>query len=441
MPQGSQVGNLEAVSDLGGLVHEIFASGVKPNVQAFSPTSQLFQQAGEGDYRIDGSLLEGAADLTYSGGAMGTDGDLPDHQYIDPGNWQTTPARIYVRRAVDNFVERRGQAGPGSYEDLLGRIFDQQWDAFGRAKIRHAIGTSNGTLCKVSSRTNSTVFVVKDGYGHAGTSPLMHLEAGMIIGWVDVNDSNTEAGAATISSIAYSTNTVTVDSGSTWEPGNTLEANDLIVNATTPDITTDYFDTEYTSAPNGLLDIVDPDADNSTVFNIAEATFPRWKPFRESSSTWDHLEVTEHFQKLRAKSTSPVTAQTHTCVLNGAPYAELARTMEGFQRQQQLGRTFEGGYQAVRVAGMDFLVDDYQLHDVMYTVSYEDLYAVDLDGEADYFAEDGSQFSRLADFDGKEWYVRHYLQCFADRRNRMGAITGITLSNVSASDYDPVPNY
>ena len=441
MALGSQVSGLEAITDLTGLVHEIYAGEVKPNVSAWSPTSQLFQQAGSGDYRIDGEKLVFSADLTYAGGAQGTDGNLPDHQYVDAVEGQTTPARLYVRRAIDNFIEKRAQKGPGAFGDLLGRMFDQMWDAFGRAQIRHAVGTSTGTLCKVSSRTSSTVFVVKDGYGHASTPPLMHLEVGMIIGWVDVNDSNTVAGAATITAITYSTNTVTVTTAATWEPGNDVAANDLIVMATTPNIATDYFTSEYTNAPNGLMNIVDPDSDASTVFNIAEGTYPRWKPYRKASSSFDHIEVTEHFRKLRAKSTSPVGPSTHVCVAQGAVVAELARTLVGFQQQTQLGRTFEGGYQAVRIANMDFIEDDWQLHDVLYTLSVEDLFTVDLDGEADYFAEDGSQFSRLADFDGKEWYVKSYMQSFSDRRNRHAALTGISLANVTAADFSPTPDY
>ena len=440
MALGSQVGNLEAITDLTGLVHEIYAGEVKPNVSSWSPTSQLFQEAGAGDYRMDGEKLVFSADLTYAGGAQGSDGNLPDHQYVDAVEGETTPARLYVRRAIDNFIEKRAVRGPGAFGDLLGRMFDQMWDAFGRAQIRHAVGTSNGTLCKVSSRTSSTVFVVKDGYGHAGTPPLLHIEPGMILNWVDVNDSNGLAGAGTVSAVTYSTNTVTVTTAGTWEPSATLAANDLIVNATTPNISTDYFASEYTNAPNGLLNIVDPDADATTVFNISQSTYPRWKPYRKASATFDHIEVTEHFRQLRAKSTSPVGPATHVCCAQGAVIAELARTLVGFQQQTSLGRTFEGGYEAVRIANMDFIEDDWQVHDVLYTLSVEDLFRVDLDGEADYFAEDGSQFSRLSDFDGKEWYVKSYLQNFSDRRNRHAALTGITLANVTAADFSPVPS-
>lgn len=439
MASRSQVGNLESVADgdLSGLVHEVYAGEVKPNVQAQSPTAQMFSQAGRGQYRLDGEKLVGSAQLTYSMGAMGTDGNLPDSQYTDSKEWEVTPARIYVRRAIDNFVEARGRKGPGAFDDFLERLYDQMWDAFGRTMIRHAIGTSDGTICKIDSRTDADTIEVKDGYGHVGTNPTMHLEPGGIIAWIDVSSSNAVGGAAEIDSISGTT--VNLVSSANWERNGTPASGDLIVQATTPNTTDSHFATEFQNAKHGVLDIVDPDANATTVFNISESNFPRWKPFREASSGFDHIELTEHWQKLRAQSTYPVGPQTHAVVMNGAPHAELARTLTGFQQDARLGRTFEGGYQAVRIAGQDIVVDDWWLHDVVLTLCLEDLFKVDLDGGADYFAEDGSQFQRLADFDGKEWYVREYCQYFSDRRNRHSALTGISLPNVTADDFNPSP--
>ncbi len=440
MAYGSQKANVDiAVTDLPGLIHEIYAGKVEPHVEAWSPTSQLFQDAGPGQYRIDGEKLVGSADLLFGGGGVHTSGELPDHELHDAVEWNITPCRRYVRRAIDNFIEARGASGPGTFQDISERIFNQLWDAFGRMRIRASVGSSSGTICKVSSRTSSTVFIVKDGYGHTATDPLMHLEAGMTIAWIDVDDSNTEAGAGVISSRAISTNTITMASAATWEPGNTLAANDLIVFATTGNISTDYFETEYDLCYNGLLSIIDPDEDASTVMGIAEGTYDRWKPLREASATFDHIEVTEHWRKLRAQSTSPVGPQSHICITNAAVVAELARTLEGYQQQQNLGREFVGGYTAVRIGNMDFIEDDFQIHDVLYTVCVEHLFNCKLGGEADYFSEDGSMYSRLADFDGKEWFVSEYGNTFSDRRNRHAALTGIAMTNVSATDFTPVP--
>jgi hypothetical protein len=442
MPLGSQQSNVEALTDIQGLVHEVFTQDVLPAVRWDSVTAQLMTTAGPGDYRYDGESLNGAIDLRRPHGAMATGGKLPDAMHQDAENWQTTPVRRYARGAVDNFVEAAAVRGPGSYADFGTRIFDQLWGAYSLMEIRHSVGGSDGVLCTVSSRTSSTVFVAQNGYGYAGANPLIMLEEGMVIAWHDASDSNNVKGAARIAALDYATNAVTVDSAATWEPGaDDLAANDIIVAATTNDTTADYFDTEYQQAKNGLLDIVDPGATATTVFNISEATNPRWKPYRLTSSTFDHIEVTEFVRKHAAKSTMPVTAATHTMVGHPALVAELARSLIGFQQQQQMGKVLEGGYQTVRIAGQwDIAEDEYQVPDVLYNLCMEDLFTVSL-VEAGYFEDDGSMYSRIADFDGKEFFTRDYGNSFSPRRNRHAALTAITLANVTASDFDPVPDY
>ena len=127
-------------------------------------------------------------------------------------------------------------------------------------------------------------------------------------------------------------------------------------------------------------------------------------------------------------------------VAHPAIVAELARSLVGFQQQQQLGKTLEGGYETIRIAGWDIAEDEYQLQDVLYNVCNEDLFTISL-VEAGYFDEDGSMYERISDFDGKEFYVRDYANSFSPRRNRHAALTGVTLSNVTATDFDPTPNY
>lgn len=441
MALGSQQGNVDALTDITGLVHSIFVGSVLPGVRWESVTAQLYMDAQEGDYRFDGQNLNGATDLLRPHGAIGSTGMLPDGNHQDAANWQTTPKRRYVRRAIDNFVGDAAVSGPGSFADLGTRLFDQMWGAWRLMEIRHAIGGSDGVICVVDSRTSSTVWVGKDGYNHTGTSPMMLLDENMVICWMDITASNAAAGAGAISSIAYSTNTVTMDSGTTWEPSATLASGDLICAATTTNIATDYFESEYTNANNGQPQVIDPDAASTTVFNVPEGTYPRWKPPRKVSGTFDHLEVTEFYRHLAAKSTSPVTSDSHVGVVAGGTFATLARTLIGFQQQQNLGRVLEGGYQTIRVAGHDFAVDDFQLHDVMSVYCVEDLYTVSLT-RAGYFDQDGSMYSRIADFDGKEWFAREYSNSFCPVRGRNGAITSITLdSAVTADDYTPVPDY
>jgi hypothetical protein len=439
MPFGSQKTNVQAVTDIGGLVHTIYVGDVLPAVRFESVTSQMFQNAPEGAYRYDGASMTFAVDLELPSGALASGGALPDSVYTDAVNGLTTPVRRYVRRAVDNFTEARAVKGDGSFADLGTRMFDQMWSAFRLMEIRHAVGGASGTLCTVDSRTSSTIWVATAGYGFAGANPLLHLSKGMIIAWHDASAAFAAAGAGKIAAINYATNAVTMASAATWEPAATTANGDAIVAATTGNITTDYFDTERNNAKNGLLSIVDPAGALSTVFNIAEGTHQRWKPYRKASVTFDHLEVTEFMRKLAAKSSFPVNPSSHTLLGSPALVAELARSLVGFQQQQQLGKVLEGGYQTVNISGWDIAEDEYQIPNVMYALCNEDLYTVSL-VEAGYFDEDGSMYERISDYDGKSWWVRDYCNSFSPRRNRHGALTNITLG-VTASDFDAVPNY
>ena len=77
----------------------------------------------------------------------------------------------------------------------------------------------------------------------------------------------------------------------------------------------------------------------------------------------------------------------------------------------------------------DFLKSTFHLWDVVYAIAPEDLAVVNLDGEPAVWSGDGSQFGRLADYDGKEWFLRHYVQRFPVRRNRLAALTGVPNPN------------
>lgn len=442
MAVGSQKARTGSISgnNYTGVLHEVYAGQVKPSVRAMSPTLQLVKDAGPGDYRIDGEKLVGSTDLTYSGGAMHTTGFLPDHIEVDAVEWAITPAQAYRRGAIGNAVRARGGKGPGSFGDILTRLFDQVFDSFKRLEIRSAIGGTSGILCVVSSRTSNTIIVVKNGYNHIGTHPLMHIESKMILAWMDASNAFAVGGSGTVLSQANSTKTLTfaasIENGSGTP---TITTSDVFVMATTSPYTVDYFETEYNVARHGLSTIIDPDAVNTSALTISETTYPRWAPFREASSVFDHIELTEHWAKLAAQSTDPVTPGSHVAVTGPAVYAELARTLDGYQMQQQLGQTFEGGYQAVRVAGQDIVADPWMLHDVMLTVCKETLFRATVDGDADYVDEDGSMFQRIMDFDGVEWYIAEYGNQWSDRRNRHGALTGIATPNTNEDKFSPVP--
>jgi len=439
MALGSQAAKADLLSELTGLTHDIFVGRVVNNVRRESPVSMLFQDAQPGEYRLEGQNMVFAVDLRFKTGAMATDGKIPDHVGMDAVQGKITPVRRYARLALDNLVEKQA-SGPGAFDDLSDRIFDLLWDSWASMEIRHSIGPSSGLLGLCDARTSSTVFSIKDAFGNTGTNPLSHISEGSILCWYDLTATAGIDGAGTVTAINYSTKAITVTSAATWEPADLLATGDYIFYATTPLISADYFTSERNLCPNGLGTIVDPAAALSTVFNIAESDYPRWKPFRKSSTTFDHLEVTEHWLQLAAKRGFGVTPSTDIAVTFPSNVAQLARSLMGFQQQAYTGGDLQGGYRTVKVSGIDIVEDHFFYHNVFMTLYKESLYRVNLGGDADFWGEDGSMWSRIADFDGKEAYVVDYLNTFCTHRGANGALTGIT-TDVTDADWDPVPNY
>ena len=435
----SQQGNVDTISTVGNLVFENYKGRVQPHLEHMGPVLSIFQQMGPGEYSLQGEKLVFAGDVTYSGGAMATDGWLPDHQYIDPVNFETTPTRSYVRRAVDNFIVARA-SGEAVFEDFIGRVMEQMWDAFERTQNRHVHGSSTGYVCMTNTRTSNAILVMDDGYGYTGTSPLMFVEPGMTMAWLDADNALAVGGSGVVESVVYSTNTVTfaasVENGSGTP---TIAANDPWVFATTSPYSATHFATEYTNAPLGLINLIDPASAVASYLGVSETTYPRVKPVRVTSATFDEVEIMELWKEIFAKSQSPVTASTHVNTLQPGVLIELAKTLLPYTQIQTKGDTLPGGWDTVIIAGQTFVEDPYHLPTVMYTICKEDCRVIDLDGDPQIWAGDGSEFARIADFDGREWFAKHYVQRIMTRRNRSGALIG--LPNTNAANYSPEPNY
>ena len=438
MPLGSQVANVELMNQLTGLTHDIYVGSVVNAVKRMSPTSSMFQDAGPGEYRLEGQAMVFATDLRFKTGGIATDGKLPDYTGLDAVQGKIQPTRRYNRIALDNLVEKQA-SGPGAFEDLGDRIFDKLWDSQESMEIRHAIGSASGLIATVSARTSSTVFTVTGGYGNAGTNPIQHLAEGSIIGWYDVNVAAV-GGAARIASIDYDTNEITVDSAATWEPTNVIAVSDLIYFASAPNTTREYFTLERNLAPNGLGTIVDPNGALTTVFNISETTYPRWKPYRQDSITFDHIELTEHWLKLAAKRGMGVTPSTDVALAYPSVVAQLARSLMGLQQQAYTGATLKGGWTGVTVRNMEVVEDHHFYHNAVVTCHRDKLFRINLGGDADFWDEDGSMWARTANYDGKDAYVVDYMNTFSPHRGAH-AVLGSIVTDVNDNDWAPVPNY
>jgi hypothetical protein len=434
----SQQANLGTRTSVGVLLQENFAKGVVPWFGLMDPVAALFKRRANGDrYKVSGKKLVITVEANYAGGAMATGGQLPDHQEVAPITVETTPARRYVRSAIDNFMQALTE-GPGAAENYLKRLTRQHLERFQVMERRHVHGSSTGTLCAVSSRTSATVVVAKNGYGYTGQPPLSYLEPGMLVASLDSSADFAVLAVAKIASINYSTNAITF--ATTIEGAGTIAADDLLVVASTADTAADHFVTERGKAPLGLLDIIDPKAANASHLGVTEASYQRWKPTRRAASSFGDMEFVAFTRELAAKSTSPVTPSSHTMTTQPGIVIALAEAMTSSSNAQfvfEKGKDLPGGYKTVRVAGHDFVESGDHIYDTIYALCMEDLHRCHLGPEFHDAAEDGSMYSRVADWDAKEWYGRDYMQQFADRRNRCGAYH--TITNTNAARYTNTP--
>lgn len=445
MPRAGQAANVEAVpsigsgtNDLSGLIHANFKGRVYPHIEFMGPTLSIFDTMGAGEFNLLGSKLVFSGQLLYSGGAMATPGDIPDHEYADSTQFETVPARIYVRRAVDDFAVSRAQ-GEGAFDNFINRVMEQMWEAFERTQNRHVHGSTNGYIALangVTTNSNQTL-VLKDGLNWTGADPLQFIEPGMTLAWLDASNSLAVGGTGVVASVDYSANEITFAAAFDGTPA--IAADDPIVFATTNDSSATYFATEYGNAPLGLQDLIDPNSNNSTYLSVAEATYPRLQPVRETAATLDEVVIMEFAKKIQSKSTSPISPQSHVMTCSPGAVIELAKSLLPYTQINQKGQDLQGGWETVRIGGFDFAEDPWHLPDVIYALCKDDARVIKLDGDERLYAEDGSAWSRLADFDGREAFARVYLQRILTRRNRCGSLSGFTVSN--STDYTPTPNY
>jgi hypothetical protein len=437
MSADSQIANLEAVSDIGNLVHEVYVDKVVPHYAHLSRVAGLFANAKPGEYTMVGKKLVFSADLLFAGGALATGGYLPDHEYVDPVPMETTPARMYVQRAVDDFVLERGQS-PGAFENFGARVERQALEAFHRMTTRHVHGGSTATVCTVATRTSGTVWVVQDGYGHDGTNPTMFLRKGMKLALLDASDSFSTLGAGTLTAVDHATKTLTF--AATIDSGSAGTAGDPFVFVTTTDTSATRFQTERSKAPLGIRDLLDPDANNSSYLTVSESTYPEIKPVRKASADFTEVEVMEFLAEVEANGQFEVSPESHVFTCQKGVEIELAKTLIGYTQIQQKGGKLQGGWDTVMVGPYRFLIDGYHTHDELMLHCLDDYRVVPLGSAStngSVATPDGNKYQRLADYDGRSWYMKAYLQRFMVRRNRSGVLTGISVSN--SDKYAAVP--
>ena len=430
----SQIDHLQATMPTGAS-HELFAPGIRDVINHASPVAGLFRNVGPKGYQIVGKKLVIATQLLYSGGWLGTTGYYPDSEYADPDVMEFTPAQIYLRRAIANFIAARA-TGAGAFEDHLTLVEKQAWNAIKRGTTRHIFGDSNATVALVGSRTSSTIFVLKDGYGHTDTNPGMFIEPGMKMALLDASNSYAVLGVAKVSTYVHSTKTITFATAIDTSP--TGVAGDPLVFVTTTD-SGDRRVNERGNAPLGLRNILDPDGNGSTYGALTESSRERIKPVRRASVDFDEAEIMDFWGEIEGASGMTVTPENHVHSCQRAVYNEYARTLLPYTQIVGKGRDLEGGWETVRCGGQDFLVDSFHTHDELMTHAVDHYVVLDLDGEPHVDKSAGTEWHQIDDYDGREKLWKHYVQRLAVQRNASGTLKGISVQSGAADKFAAIP--
>lgn len=430
----TQIAHLQGTMPTGAS-HDLYAPGMREVINHASPVAGLFKNLGSKGFQIVGKKLIIATQLLYSGGWMGTDGYFGDSEYADPDNLEFTPAQLYLRRAIANFIAARA-TGAGAFEDHKTLVEQQAWNAIQRGTNRHVHGDANATVCTFATRVDATTLTVQDGYGHDGTNPLMYIEQGMKMQLLDASNSFAVIGTAEVESTVLSTKTVNfvtdIDTSSTGVAG------DPLVFVTTTDSGSRRVN-ERGRAPMGLRNILDPDSNGSSYGNITESTRPRIKPVRRLSEDFDEHEIMDFWGEIEAASGMTVSPESHVHTCQRGVYNEFARTITPFTQITSKGRDLEGGWETVRCAGQDFLVDSFHTHDELMTHCPDHYVVVDLEGDAHVDTSGGPEWQQIDDFDGREKLWKQYCQRFAVQRNACGTLRQIAVRSGYADRFAANP--
>lgn len=426
----TQVGEIQrTTSAVSTLFHDNFVNEVKSLLKYMDPFAELFSEMGPGGYSFSGTQITSALDDNAAVDFQGTDGYHPDSSYFEPFEWSATCARAYLRRAADEFIVHLGQ-GNGVYQNYEERLTAQALDAVRRKVGFHVHGSANATVATFVSRTSSTILVVDAGLGHAGQDPTHWLYVGAVLALLNANSSHTTIGVAKVASWTFdsATGQATITFASAIDSGSDGADGDPLVFATSDDSSANNYGVERGYAPNGALNIFDPNESQSTFQGVTLSSHTKWDPARKVSYDWGHVELTEFAEQVAVESNMPVSTESHVVTMHTGAKIEVAKGLLQYQQQSNLGRELQGGWKTVRVGEYDLLASPYHIWDVAYFVDPDSIHVVE-PFEPQIWVPDGSEKNRIPDYDGWEWVIRWYGQRLTTTRNRLGVITGIANPN------------
>lgn len=316
----------------------------------------------------------------------------------------------YARGRLSGPSMELAETNPQSFASAADREMQSMKEAVQRDQSRIFYGDSTGKLATLSAAMG--------GAGLSFTVDDIHwLEADMDID-IRVNSTGsifTNGGNRTISSVASSTNTVTVEADSTTFDAGTTEGV--------------YRQGNYNKEPEGLASIVDS---SGTIYGVNPSTVDLWRA--EETALNGNLSESVMIKMCDDIYTN---GGKTTVILYPLGLRRAYHNLLVQQRRFTGTKEFAGGLvtHSFEYAGKDIpMVADPDLRPdltnnqgTMYFLC-EDEFKFYHTGDWKFVDRDGSMFKWVRDYDSYEFLMRRYWELGCSRRNSQGKLTGVTLN-------------
>lgn len=405
----------------------------KKGFPLLTPLLAQVKKAGPDRVRYGGNDLFFGVKLGRRGGFVASaEGFLPDAMSATERQGRLSVSRIYARVAVDTFAAKASEDPKSAFISLANKVVEDVMDEWQLQQNRVLHGDGMAVRAIVVSRTSATVVTADSPYGIASSGPgNLHLDVGEVIATLDASDSFALLAKDTITAITLSTDTATITVGTSIEGSGTIAAGDVIVTAVPT--ATSSTDTSFGAEPYGIMAITDVEANFATFEGIEHS---RWVAQKLTSTSIDETVVMKLLNTQRARGGVDwrVDASAVLGITSTGIWQQYGEALLGLRRFSAPEMTLNGGFKAIKVAGIPVVDDPWCPRGRFYSMVPDDLIFVDLMDFGKLSYEDSPTWRPAANQDGFEAVYATYMGFGCTRRNTQGVISGIT----DTVNYSPV---
>ena len=269
----------ETLTNLDGILKDVYQNVVTEQVSTFSPVAEKFEEVTE--FEFDGRVAREAAIMSFNEGvgAVAEGGTLPTAGNFDPEQFQISMKYVYGTFQMTKQMMESAKNSKGAFKNAMSYSMDSLVRNLKRERARMMWGAGLGILSLVNgTATDTTLVVDAPGNVTGATGGARYIRKGMLLGEVDPsNVLSTDAivNYGAVSAVAAAGTSVTI-------PSATHTNNRYVVRVSTTGGTT-VAATSYGKEPVGLPGLIDDTTYLTIISGLSRDTYPQLKSRVQSS--------------------------------------------------------------------------------------------------------------------------------------------------------------